>query len=192
MISTQDGEGKGSARSINHFHILDAIKNSEELLVKYGGHKYAAGLSIKPENIPEFRRRFNEYTANHLQAHDMLPRLQIDAEVFPDEISMSLMKWLDKFAPYGPNNKRPVFAMRNAEIAGYPQIVGKTHLKMQVKIRNGKKCDVIGFNMGKHYKEIIENRDRVNLAFVIETNHYYGYPKLQLRLKDLKIGDWLD
>ncbi|MFP4459137.1 MAG: single-stranded-DNA-specific exonuclease RecJ [Candidatus Zixiibacteriota bacterium] len=192
MISTQDGDGKGSARSINHFHILDAIKDSEDILVKYGGHKYAAGLSIKPEQIPTFRQQFNKYTAEHLQAKDMVPRQHIDAEVFSEEISMTLMKWLEKFSPYGPNNQRPVFALKNAEIAGYPQIVGKSHLKMQVKIKNGKRCDVIGFNMAKYHKKIIETKESVNLAFVMEMNHYYGYPKLQLRLKDLKIGEWIE
>ncbi len=191
MISTQDGDGKGSARSINNFHILDAIKDSEMHLLKYGGHKYAAGLSIRPDQIADFRKRFYEYTSRHLTTEDLVPKIEIDAQVFPEEIDLDLMEWLNMFAPYGPGNMRPIFVLEDAQIVGFPQIVGSDHLRMQIRTKNRHTVDVIGFSMARFRKPIMETTDRaVNLCFVLETNSYYGYPKLQLRLRDIVVGDW--
>ncbi len=188
MISTQDGEGKGSARSIQDFHILDAIRNSEGLLLKYGGHKYAAGLSIAEDNIAEFRRAFNDYTRAHLSVSDLVPKLHISGQIFPDEIDLSIMDWLDQFAPFGPGNMRPVFLLEDAQVVGHAQIVGSNHLRMQIRAK--KTTDCIGFGMANFKREIENSGEPVNLTFVMERNHYYGYPKLQLRLKDIQIGNW--
>ncbi|MCD6531737.1 single-stranded-DNA-specific exonuclease RecJ, partial [bacterium] len=133
LISTVDGMGKGSARSIPGFHLLDAIRDSSDLLTKFGGHKYAAGLCIENDKIEEFRARFLEYAARHLSDEDLIPQLSIDAKIDPDEIDLNLIKWLDLFAPYGPDNMRPVFLIENAQLAGEPKIVGTNHLRFRIK-----------------------------------------------------------
>lgn len=190
MISTQDGEGKGSARSIGNFHILNAIKECKQYLSRYGGHKFAAGLCVAEDKIEKFKECFNNYVGRHLTDNDMIPMLDLDAQIFPAEISMELMKWLDMFAPYGPENMRPVFLMQNARLAARPQIIGQEHIRFRIHGKNDKPVDVVGFGMAEHYRQLQERKEPVNLAFVVETNSYYGYPKLQLRLKDIKFGDW--
>ena len=189
LISTVDGMGKGSARSIPGFHLLDAIRDSGDLLTKFGGHKYAAGLCIENDKIEEFRARFLEYAAQHLSDEDLIPQLSIDAKIDPDEIDLNLVKWLDLFAPYGPDNMRPVFLIENAQLAGEPKIVGTNHLRFRIKNSHGT-LDTIGFGFGD-YKEPISMRARpLNLAVVVEKNTYFGEPEVQLRIKDIKLGNW--
>lgn len=189
LISTIDGVGKGSARSIPGFHLLDAIRRSGHFLEKFGGHKYAAGLCIEPENIPKFREEFLKYANEHLSETDLVPQLRIDAKIQADEIDMKLLKWLELFAPHGPDNMRPVFLLENANIVGEPRIVGTNHLRL--KIKNDKRIlDAIAFRFGE-FKQPISMRTRpVNLAMVIEKNTYYGEPDVQLRIKDIKLGNW--
>jgi len=189
LISTIDGVGKGSARSIPGFHLLDAIRDSGDLLTKFGGHKYAAGLCIENDKIEEFRARFLEYAAQHLSDEDLIPQLSIDAKINPDEIDLNLIKWLDLFAPYGPDNMRPVFLIENAQLANEPKIVGTNHLRFRIKNSHGT-LDTIGFGFGE-YRDPISMRTRpLNLAVVVEKNTYFGEPEVQLRIKDIKLGNW--
>ena len=189
LISTIDGVGKGSARSIPGFHILDAIRNSGHHLAKFGGHKYAAGLCIEPKCIDAFRNEFLTYASNHLSDSDLVPQLHIDARVQAQEVDLNLLKWLELFAPHGPENMRPIFLMENVDILGEPRIVGANHLRL--RIRNGDGAlDAIGFGFGE-FKSSISMRTRpVNLAAIIEKNTYYGEPEVQLRIKDIKLGNW--
>ncbi len=117
-----------------------------------------------------------------------MPKLHISGQIFPDEIDLSIMDWLDQFAPFGPGNMRPVFLLEDAQVVGHAQIVGSNHLRMQIRAK--KTTDCIGFGMANFKREIENSGEPVNLTFVMERNHYYGYPKLQLRLKDIQIGNW--
>jgi len=188
LISTAEGIGQGSARSIPGFHLLEAIKDCSDNLTKYGGHKYAAGLCIESEKIDKFREEFLKVANERLTDEDMIPSIQIDAKLDADDINMETLNWLNLFTPYGPKNMRPIFMLENADILRPTKIVGSNHLRFRV--RNSKKAyDVIGFGFGD-WRDKIENTDEpVNLVFVMETNTYYGYPQLQLRLKDIKIGE---
>ncbi len=188
LVSTTDGAGQGSARSIPTFHLLDAVKESSDFLIKYGGHKYAAGLCIDPEQIVNFRESFVKVANKQLTAEDMIPHLKLDAQLDPDDISMDLLNWLKLFSPYGPKNMRPIFLLEKAEIIKPTKIVGKNHLKF--KVLNSKRgFDAIGFGMGDMKTKIDNAIEPVHLAFVVESNNYYGYPQVQLRLKDIKIGE---
>lgn len=190
LVSTSDGTGQGSARSIPTFHLLDAVKNSSDYLIKYGGHKYAAGLCIDPEQIVGFRDSFVKVANEQLTPEDMIPRLKLDAQLDAEEISMDLLNWLKLFSPYGPKNMRPVFLLEKAEIIRPTKIVGKNHLKFKV-INSKRGFDAIGFGMGDMKTKVDNAIEPVHLAFVVESNNYYGYPQVQLRLKDIKIGDWV-
>ncbi|MFZ1685041.1 MAG: single-stranded-DNA-specific exonuclease RecJ [Candidatus Zixiibacteriota bacterium] len=190
MIAISTEEGKGSARSIPGFHLCEALKECEDLLVKYGGHKYAAGLSIKPEHIPAFRERFREVSAKFLTQEDIVPKLFIDLEIELTEITPDFMDAIESFSPFGPQNMRPIFLTRNCEVVGIPYTVGNNHLKM--KVRKGDSVfDVIGFGFGDMAQAISDKGCLVDIVYAVEYNTYNDNTQIQIRLKDIKltVGD---
>ncbi len=188
MIAINEDEGKGSARSIPGFHLYEALKECEEYLIQYGGHKYAAGLSIMPEKIHLFREKFKKVSDKNLSMDDLIPRLLIDSELELEQINPHLVKALDIFAPFGPQNMRPVFLTRNLHIWGEPYVVGNNHLRLRVK-KTGPVFDCIGFGMGDMMKLLSMRGVRIDLAYVVETNFWNDTYRIQLRIKDLRIAD---
>ena len=185
MIAISDGEGKGSARSIPGFHLCEALKECEPLLIRYGGHKYAAGLSIKPENIPAFREQFKEVSARTLSRDDTTPKLNIDLELEMNEINDEFVSAIEQFSPFGPQNMRPIFLTRNCEVVGPPYVVGNNHLRMKVS-KAGVEFDVIGFGFGHAAQALSDHGCLVDLVYALEFNTYHGVTKTQIRLRDLK------
>ena len=187
MIAIDGGEGKGSARSIPGFHLCDALKECEDLLLRYGGHKYAAGLTIAPDKIDAFRDRLKSVSERLLTTEDLVAKLYIDAEIELSEITHELLDTIETFAPFGPQNMRPVFLTRNCEILGQPYCVGKNHLKM--KVRKGDAVfDVIGFGFGDWVRNLSGRGNLVDLVYVVEYNHWNDVTRIQLRLKDMKLA----
>jgi len=187
MIAIDNGEGKGSARSIPGFHLCNALKECEDLLLRYGGHKYAAGLTIDPKNIEEFRLRMKEVSRRLLTDDDLIAKLFIDSEIELSQVNNRFLDVLETFAPFGPQNMRPVFLTRNCEILGQPYCVGKNHLKM--KVRKGEAVfDVIGFGFGNWVRQLSGRGNLVDLVYVIEYNSFNDHTRIQLRLKDLKLA----
>lgn len=186
MITVEDGIGKGSARSIPGFDLYNAMSECSDLLEQYGGHTYAAGLSLRSENIPEFRRRFNLVASERLKADDLIPKLGIDAELDLSDVGFTLMRALKRFAPFGPSNPRPVFVSNNVYLSGYPRIVGSNHLKFQVKAPTGKIVDCIGFNLGDRLGRLDPMRPTNRLVYTVEENEWNGQVMVQLRIKDVK------
>ncbi|MEE4311509.1 MAG: single-stranded-DNA-specific exonuclease RecJ [candidate division KSB1 bacterium] len=185
MISVEDGVGKASARSISGFDIYSALKQCEDLLVAYGGHKYAAGLTIHKDKIGDFRDRFNEIANEALTDEMLSPKLHIEAEIRLGEINDRFLQLLKKMAPFGPKNMRPVFLSRQLQVVGTPSIVGNNHLKFKVK-QDNMLIDTIGFNLGDKIYRISPGEDNLDLVYVIEENEYLGRVNLQLRIKDLR------
>jgi single-stranded-DNA-specific exonuclease len=186
MIAIDGDEGKGSARSIPGFHLYEALKECESDLNRYGGHKYAAGLSIAPENIESFSERLNAVSARMLSDDDLVPKLNIDAEIELDSIDSDLVDVLERFAPFGPQNMRPVFVTYASEIVGTPHIVGKRHLKF--KVRKGENIiDCIGFNQGDFLKNLNLRPMLVDMTYVLENNYWNGINKIQIRTKDIRL-----
>ncbi len=187
MIAVDNGEGKGSARSIPGFHLCNALKECEDLLLRYGGHKYAAGLTIDPKNIEAFREKMKEVSQNLLSPDDLLAKLNIDADIELTQINNELLDTLETFAPFGPQNMRPVFLTRNCEIVGQAYCVGKNHLKM--KVRKGDAVfDVIGFGFGDWINNLTGRGCLVDLVHVVEYNTWEGHTRIQLRLKAIKLA----
>lgn len=185
MIAITNGEGKGSARSIPGFHLCEALKECEHLLIRYGGHKYAAGLSIKEENIQEFRRVFKEVTSRLLSDEDTIPKLHIDLEIELRDVTDDFVSAVEQFAPFGPQNMRPIFLTRNAEIVGSPYVVGNNHLKM--KVRKGDAIvDVIGFGFGDMVRVLSDKGCLVDIVYALEFNTYNGITRIQMRVRDIK------
>jgi single-stranded-DNA-specific exonuclease len=188
MIAIDGSEGKGSARSIPGFHLYEALKQCERYLFKYGGHKYAAGLSIHPDNIQPFRETFTQVAGARLSREDLIPRLSINAPLELEQINPELLKVLELFAPFGPQNMRPVFITEKLHVWGEPYVVGNNHLRLRVK-KAGPVFDCIGFGMGDMAKVLCMKGIRIDLAYVLETNHWNDTYKIQLRIKDIKISD---
>ncbi len=186
MISIDNDEGKGSARSIPGFHLCEALKECEHLLIRYGGHKYAAGLSIRKENIPAFREKFVAVSNRLLTEEDIIPKLHIDLEIELSEIDDRFMEVLESFAPFGPQNMRPIFLTRNCEVVGQPYIVGNNHLKMRVR-KGDAVFDVIGFGFGDMARLISSRGSLVDIVYVVEYNTYNNITRKQIRLKDIRL-----
>lgn len=186
MISIEGEEGKGSARSIPGFHLFEALKECEDCLLKYGGHKYAAGLSISASEIESFKEKFKLVSSRIIKDEDLIPRLSVDAELELEEIQDGLISALELFAPFGPGNLKPVFVTRGLELADDVYVVGKNHLRLKVK-KNGIIMDAIGFNLGDFAKPLAMRGTKIDLAYVLELNTWNGNSKVQMRLKDLQM-----
>jgi len=188
MISIEDGMGKGSARSIPGFDIYEALGKCSDLLEQFGGHTYAAGLSLPAENIEKFRQRLNEVAASMISEKDLVPKLNIDAELDVNEIDDDLLSQLKQFSPFGPSNPLPIFVSRNVSLSGYPRVVGSNHLKFKVRTNNGL-LDCIGFNLGERIQRMDPNRPANQIVYTIEENEWMGSVYLQLRIIDVRGAD---
>jgi len=186
MLSTVDDKLKGSARSIKGFNIYDAIKQCEDLLEQFGGHEFAAGMTLKPENLTQFRKRIDEIAANTLTEKDFEPALSVDCELDLSAVDMRFWKLLSQFEPFGPGNKRPTFVSKDVRVVGVPTIVGKGHLKMRVAQNGSGVFNTIGFNMHEYLPIIRNAADKsMEIAYSLEENHWKGSRKLQLKLRDI-------
>lgn len=185
MMTTMDGVAKGSARSISGFDIYQALKKCEDTILQFGGHKYAAGLSVEIERLGDFRQAFTTLTDEMLDDHLLIPEVIVEADIDLADLSPKFINLVNQFAPFGPQNARPVFAVFNTEVLGTPRIVGNNHLKFKIK-KGTRVIDAIGFNLGRLIDRIHMNGSRVDLAFSIDENEYGGISVPQLKIKDLK------
>ncbi|WP_234568129.1 single-stranded-DNA-specific exonuclease RecJ [Rhodohalobacter sp. 614A] len=189
MLSTVEGKIKGSARSIKGFNIYDALKECEDLLEQFGGHEFAAGLTMNMENLDEFRRRINKIAGTNLSDKDFTPELEISCNLNLEKIDMKFWKLLTQFEPFGPGNMRPIFVSKDVCIEGVPTIVGNGHLKMKVRQGNSPVFDCIGFNMHAFEPRLRNcNSAQIDIAYVLEENNWNGRRTIQMRLKDIHIG----
>jgi single-stranded-DNA-specific exonuclease len=185
MMTTVDGVAKGSARSVAGFDIYQALKRCENTLKQFGGHKYAAGLSVELDKLDEFKEAFNEI-AKELLTRDLLtPEIRIDAEIHLSEVTPKFVRVLNQFAPFGPGNMRPVFVARNVELYGTPRIVGNNHLKFKVR-SNSQVFDAIGFNLGGFIDKLLHGRRTIDLAFSLDEGEIAGEVVPQLKIRDIK------
>ena len=187
MLSNVEGKIKGSARSIKGFNIYNAMKQCEDILEQFGGHEFAAGLTLDEKNLAEFRRRINQIAYQGLSGNKFEPELMIDLKLDFKEVDMRFWKLLAQFKPYGPSNLRPVFVTEKVEAVGVPTVVGNGHLKMKVKQGDSGVFDVIGFNMHEYLPEV-RNGNAFDIAYVLEENFWNGRRTLQIRLKDIHLS----
>ncbi|MCK9157512.1 MAG: single-stranded-DNA-specific exonuclease RecJ [Candidatus Cloacimonas sp.] len=185
MISFKDGFGSGSGRSVADFDLFEALKQTEHNLHSFGGHKYAVGLTVYQEYLDRFENELTRYVADHLRLEQIQPPLQIDAEIELYDINTMLLDALDLFAPYGPDNTRPVFMTKNVTIASYPYNVGRNHLKLKV-VKDGINFDLIGYNMGD-YLPLLRKAGKLNIAYTLEYNRFGNNVTIQGKLRDLQI-----
>ena len=196
VLTKANGLVTGSARSIRSFDIYDAIDHCSDLLEHFGGHKYAAGLSMKPENLPEFRRRFEEYVSEHLVDEDFVPELEVDLKINFSDITSKFMRILNQFAPFGPGNMAPVFWTDNVIDAGGSRPVGgHKHLKLTVSQVGDAEQGVppfsgIAFQKGDLFNRIHDG-EPFSICYHLEYNTWQGKTNLQLNVKDIKFEEEL-
>jgi single-stranded-DNA-specific exonuclease len=196
VLTHANGLVTGSARSIRNFDIYDAIDHCSDLLEHFGGHKYAAGLSMKTENLPEFRRRFEAYVAEHLVDEDFVPELEVDLKINFADITAKFMRILNQFAPFGPGNMAPVFWTDNVVDAGGSRPVGgHKHLKLTVSQIGDAEQGVapfsgIAFQKGDLFDRI-HNGEPFSICYHLEYNTWQGKTNLQLNVKDIKFAEEL-
>lgn len=192
LIGTGGEEARGSARSVAGWHIADALGRCADLLLHYGGHRAAAGFSLRVDQIDEFRKRFLSLAALELSEDDLVPTLLADAETSLDMVDLQLADSLTQLSPYGVGNPEPLLVARRLQVMQSPRRVGQNHLKMKVRSsgRGGQVVETIGFNLGS-YTDILNQAPSpwVDLAFVPERNVWNDRVILQLRVKDLRIVD---
>src|SRR6266566_2006904 len=174
VISLDGDVGHGSARSIEAYHLFDGLTACRDLLEKFGGHSHAAGLSIRRGQIPEFRRRLNEHAASCLTEQDLVPALNIDAEVQPREVSFQLSQELGALEPFGAGNLRPVFATRGFRVMSEPQIIKEQHLKLRVAGPDNRPLEAIWWRGVEETEHVPRANQRIDLAYELEVNRWNG------------------
>jgi len=184
LITLSEGEGSGSGRSIQNFNIFDCLTHFEDYLISFGGHKYAAGLTILPEYIDILDEKLNEYAREILSEEEIQPQISVVDELNFQQIDDELIKWLKMFAPFGPNNMNPIFMSSNVMVVGYPYTVGMNHLKIKA-LQNEKTLDLIGFNMGD-LVPFLKKGSHIDIAYSLEENNWQNISKIQGKLKDIR------
>ncbi|MCX6269436.1 MAG: single-stranded-DNA-specific exonuclease RecJ [Bacteroidetes bacterium] len=190
VLTLSNGLITGSARSVRDFDIYEAVDACSDLLEHFGGHKFAAGLSLKPENLDAFTDRFELAVAERLQGVELVPVLEVDSSLSLNIINSRFYSILKQFAPFGPGNMAPLFMTKGVMDAGGSRIVGKNHLKLSVVHPDiaGGPFSAIAFQQGERFG-LIEKQIPFNICYHIEENEWNGSVNLQLNIKDIKFAD---
>lgn len=184
VISIKEGVGTASARSIEGFHLHDALTHCSEILEAFGGHKSAAGLTIREENIDAFREMINKFAEGVLQEQHLVPSVKIDCELSLSDVDMKLIEVINTLEPYGEGNPSPVFCSRNLTVKSPPMVLGKDTLKFWVT--NGQATiSAVGFGMGK-YRDLVRLGEKIDLAYYLTVDDYNKAPTAQIKLKDIR------
>jgi single-stranded-DNA-specific exonuclease len=173
VLGVENGIAQGSGRSIEAFHLLDALEGMRELFTKFGGHAHAAGLTLPVSSLAAFRERLRMWAAERLTAEDMQPTVEIDAVIDFGEINDSLWRALEQIAPFGMGNRRPLFAARNVELAGPPQIWKEKHIRLAAR-QGGRTLMMKGWGLADLAEELREVKT-VDIAFEIERDWFGGW-----------------
>lgn len=184
VVALKDRQGRGSGRSITGFNLHQALEHCAEHLVRFGGHRYAAGLVVEPDKLPAFEQALNEYAAT-MSEEIYQPSLQVEAVAQLDEIDDALLAALDRFEPFGPDNPEPLLASQGLEVVGYPRRVGKDHLKLRVRsgtrvleaIAWGRSSELLHLRVGE--------KNHLDICYTVNRRTYAGRTSLQLTIRDL-------
>ncbi len=190
MLTQSNGIVSGSARSVKDFDLYEALSACSDLLEQFGGHKFAAGLTLKPENVEAFSKKFEEVVSSTITDEMLIPEIEIDAAIDFSEITPAFYNILKQFAPFGPGNMNPIFLTENVSDKGYANIVGSNHLKMDL-IHKGSKTEsqavkfpAIAFGMGEHY-EFVAKKNPFHVCYHINEQQWEGKTYYQLNVKDI-------
>lgn len=178
----------GSARSIETVDVHEALTACESLLVQFGGHRHAAGLKLKKENLLEFSRMFEQAVASKITAKDLHPVFAYESELDLSEINERIIQVIQRFAPFGPQNMEPVFMAKGVYDSGYAKTMGSKHEHLRLNLMSAASSDpisAIAFKMGDWYPKI-KNNQRFDILYTIGVNHFNGEKRMQLEIKDIR------
>ena len=189
VLTMSNGFVTGSARSIPGFDLYQAVESCSDLLENFGGHMYAAGLTMRPENVEEFKRRFNQYVEDNIDPRSLIPQVEIDSMLSFSDITPNFYRELNRFQPFGPGNNLPVFASEQCVNGGDAKLVGADfeHLRMDLAQQSAPsaRMQAIAFQQPSHYEWVRSGRP-IDICYQIVENNYRGKASLQLRIKDIK------
>ncbi len=189
ILTESNGFATGSARSVHGYDLYQAIESCSDLLESFGGHMYAAGLTLKKENIRPFMERFEQYVNSTITEEQLVPRIFIDTELSFSEINDEFFKTMSQFQPFGPENMSPVFVSRNIFDTGSGRMVGSSgeHLKLDLcqESTGQKSFSAIAFSQANHF-EYIKGGNPFDICYSLEMNEFRGNRNLQLNVRDIK------
>jgi len=188
LVFTKSGEKlAASARSVKGFDVYNAIEQCKEHLIQFGGHKYAAGLTLKEENYQAFKDAFEEVVKNTIDKNLLTPEILIDTKITLKEITPKFYRILKQFSPFGPQNMSPIFMSTELKDTGWAKCVGaeKDHLKISAVQRRSKPISGIGFNLGDKLSQV-QDKKRFDAVYSVDENVWNGNVTLQMRLRDIK------
>ena len=188
VLTENNGKLTGSARSVKGFDVYNAIDECSDLLEQFGGHMYAAGLTMKKENLQKFTQRFEEVVSKSITEEMLVPEISIDLEMELKDINFKTYRILQQMAPFGPSNNRPVLMLKGVVDNGRGRLIGseQSHLKLGITDALGSAVfDGVGFGMAHHFPKI-QNKEPFDICFVLEENEWNGRNNLQLIIKDVK------
>ena len=186
VLSEKDDELTGSARSVKGFDLYEALLKCEHLLEKFGGHKYAAGLTVKKQNLDSFILEFEKVVSSSITEEQQIAEIEVDLEIDINDITPKLYRIIKQFAPFGPKNRKPIFVSRNVTESGRGKRVGKdkSHLSLVLNT-SSKPITTIGFRMGEELIKT-ENNQEFDVCYSVDENNWNGRTSIQLRLKAIK------
>lgn len=189
VLTNSNGLASGSARSVPGFDIYSAIDSCRDLLENFGGHRYAAGLSMKEENVETFTKRFEKYVAKHIREDQTFPQIDIDTMINFKDITPKFFNVLKQFAPFGPGNLKPVFATKRVVDFGSSKLVGKDNEHLKLELVDSTPENIMhGIAFGKHeFNNHIKSLNPIDICYTIEENNFNGNSSIQLMIKDIKI-----
>jgi len=186
IVITKSGDVlAGSARSIPGFNIHDGLEYCSDLLLGFGGHYFAAGMTLMPDQLEHFQQRFEEIASTQLTEDQLVPEIVIDAIAELKDLTPSFFKILQQMEPFGPENMRPVFCLRNVRDSGC-RIVKDEHVRFEVE-QDGARITGIGFNMAERFR-LLEDSSRLDIVFTIEENNFKGITSLQMKVIDFEVA----
>ncbi len=187
VLTKSNGMVSGSARSVKDFDVYNAVESCSDLLEQFGGHMYAAGLTMKEENVPAFITRFEEIVKGTIQDRMLIREIEIDSELNLKEITPAFFRILKQFAPFGPGNLSPIFLTNGVRDNGRGRVVGNNHLKLTLTQHgeNPSAFDGIAFQLGHHHP-MVEQQESFDVVYHVEENNFNNRVTLQLNIKDLK------
>jgi len=198
VLTESNGQAVGSARSVKNFNVYNALEKCTDLLTQFGGHFYAAGMTMPVENVPAFKLKFNQVVADSITKEQQQSKLEITDEldfrdIFEAENTNKIPKFyrvLKQFAPFGPDNMHPIFVTKGVEIFGEARLLKEEHLKFKAyqDLYPDIQIDCIGFNLGQFYNKI--QGKKFDIAYTIDENNWRGKSTLQLMIKDIKLSEF--
>ncbi|MDG5490980.1 single-stranded-DNA-specific exonuclease RecJ [Psychroserpens sp. SPM9] len=187
LVFTKSGDSlAASARSVKGFDVYNALQACSEYIEQFGGHKYAAGLTLKAENYEAFKQAFEDEVSKTIDRNLLIPEIKVDAQINLSDVTPKFFRIIRQFAPFGPGNMTPIFMTKNLKDTGYGKCVGEDENHLRLTVTQGQERFVgIGFNLGDKLP-LIQNKQQFDAVYSIDENHWQGQVSLQLKLRDIK------